>query len=87
MPSAAATLTKDGDKLLKNKKWAPALAKFQAAEAQGAGNAALWHRMGRCFLYLERYEDAKTQLRRALKLDPQNAELKRDYNRATMLSE
>jgi tetratricopeptide (TPR) repeat protein len=87
MPTAAATLTKEGDKLQKNKQWAAALAKFQAAEAQGAGNAALWHRMGTCYLYLERYEDAKTQLRRAIKLDPQNPVLLRDYNRATMLSE
>jgi len=87
MPGPAASLTKDGDKLLKNKKWAAALEKFQAADAQGAGNAALWHRLGTCFLYLERYDEAKTQLRRALKLDPQNPILLRDFNRAKMLGE
>ena len=38
--------------------------------------------MGRCYLKLKKYSDAKKLLRKALKLDPNNSNLRRDYQRA-----
>ncbi len=83
LPDAAADLTAQGDSLYKAGKAKEALVKFEeASKVEGAGGAGLLHRMGRCHLAMKDFKQAKVLLKRALKLDPSNVDLKHDYDRA-----
>lgn len=81
MSSDAADLIAAADTLARQKKHAAALAKYEEAARLGE-SAGLLHRMGRCQLALRRNGEARQLLGRALRLDPQNAELRREYARA-----
>ncbi len=82
-PSAPATLVAEGDGLYKARKYGEALRKFvAAAKLIGGGDAALLYRIGRCQLSLKKYAEAREVLGRALRLDPQNKQLKADYETA-----
>ena len=68
---------------MKKKKWKKALAKYEAAKKVGGStHVDLLHRMGRCHLELKDYAGAKKVLRRALKLDPDNRAVRKDYKKA-----
>jgi hypothetical protein len=83
IPNAAVDLMAEGDTLYDQKKPKLALEKYEAAaRAEGKTGVALLHRMGRCKLALKQYAEAKKLLGKAMRLDPQNPELTRDYKRA-----
>lgn len=82
IPNAAADLVAQGDTLYARRDYARALAKYEAAEREGGSGATLWHRLGRCHLALRRFGDAERLLGRAVRLDPQNRALARDYAKA-----
>ena len=46
-------------------------------------NVRTLHRIGRCYLKLNRHAEAVAVLRRAVRLDPNNEELRQDYQRAS----
>jgi len=83
IPDEAAELSEEGNALFKKRKWKKALAKYEAAqEIGGSTHVGLLHRVGRCHLKLKDYAAAKTVLRRALKLDPDNRAVRKDYKKA-----
>ena len=79
----AKSLTDEADRLYGNGAYAPALVKFQEAQkAAGGPRVEFLRRIGRCQLKLEHYDDAAEVLAHALRLDPANSELKKDYKLA-----
>jgi tetratricopeptide (TPR) repeat protein len=83
IPEAVAELTAEGDASFAKGDYRGALAKFEEASNTGGGaDPQLLHRTGRCLLKLKRWADAKQTLRSALKLDPGNKQIKRDYKKA-----
>jgi hypothetical protein len=83
IPDEAADLTAEGDKLLANGEVRAALQKFEQASKVGTGpHVELLQRMGKCYLQLHDYAQARAVLKRAVKLDPNNAALRKDYEAA-----
>jgi hypothetical protein len=83
IPAEVAALTAHGDDLYAGHSFRAALVKYEeASNAGGGADPQLLHRRGRCLLALERWADAKRMLRSALKLDPGNQVIARDYERA-----
>jgi hypothetical protein len=83
IPEEVARLTAEGDALFAKGRTKAALAKYEAASQTGGGtDPQLLHRTGRCQLKLKRWQDAKKSLRSALKLDPGNEKIRRDYRKA-----
>lgn len=58
-----------GDKLLKEKRYAEAIAKYDRAIAQEPGQAPFHSSKGRALLLQRSYEAAESELRRAIRLD------------------
>jgi hypothetical protein len=84
IPEEAKSLTDEADRLFGNSAYSPALVKFKEAQkAAGGPRVEFLHRIGRCHLKLNEYDEANDVLKRALKLDPANAELKKDYKLAS----
>ena len=83
IPKAVAALTREGDSLFDREKFAAALEKYEEASETGGGtDSQLLHRKGRCLLKLRRWADARETLRAALRLDPHNEAIRRDYRKA-----
>ncbi len=83
IPDETRELTGAGDVLYAQGKIAAALVKYQEAAKDAAGaRVELLHRMGRCHLKLNHNEEARAMLGRALRLDPGNGDIKRDYKAA-----
>lgn len=83
IPPAAKRLTKEGDRLFAARKYSAAIAKYRAAyNTEGSRGIDLLHRMGRCYAKLRMWADARTVLRRALRLDPSNGAVRDAYMRA-----
>lgn len=83
IPEEVKKLTAEGDALFRKGQHEAALAKFEEASTTGGGaDPQLLHRKGRCLLGLRRWADAKKNLRSALKLDPGNKRIRRDYKKA-----
>jgi hypothetical protein len=84
IPEEAKSLTDEADRLFGNGAYAPALIKYQEAQkAAGGPRVEFLHRIGRCHLKLNELDEARDVLKRALKLDPANAELKKAYKAAS----
>jgi predicted Zn-dependent protease len=62
-------LADEGDKLLKEKRYGEALAKYQAAAAREPAQAPFPSSIGRVHLIRKEYADAESALRRAVRLD------------------
>jgi predicted Zn-dependent protease len=62
-------LADEGDKLLKEKRYGEALAKYQAAAAREPAQAPFPSSIGRVHLIRKEYTDAENALRRAVRLD------------------
>ena len=62
-------LSDEGDKLLKEKRYAEALAKYQAAAAREPGQAPFHSAIGRVYLIRKEYSAAEAALRKAEQLD------------------
>lgn len=72
--------TEEADALYAKGKFAAALVKYQdVAKEESGARVELLHRMGRCHLKLHHMEEARSLLGRALRLDPNNSDIKRDY--------
>lgn len=84
IPDTVADLTAEGDALMAAGKARAALKKYRQAQQSegGRSNVQLWHRIGRCHLVLGDRVAARTPLKRALRLDPNNVAVRRDYRRA-----
>ena len=83
IPEEAKDLTDEADRLYGNDDYAGALSKYQAAQkAAGGPRVEFLRRIGRCHLKLNQFDEATEVLKRALRLDPANVELKKDYKRA-----
>jgi len=79
IPGEAVALEAEGDQLLAAGNAKKALAKFEQANKIGTvAHAELLGRMGKCYLALHQYAQAHTVLARALKLDPNNAAVRKD---------
>ncbi len=84
IPDEAADRAEEGDALYDAGKYAEALAKYEESSRVGGGqHVELLHRLGRCQLKLGNQAEAKKVLRTAVRLDPQNRELRKDYERAS----
>jgi len=80
----AKSLTDEADRLFGNGDFRGALGKYQAAQkAAGGPRVEFLRRIGRCHLKLNEFDEASDVLKRALRLDPANVELKKDYKLAT----
>jgi Tfp pilus assembly protein PilF len=83
IPDVAADLAEAADVLYEQGNYAEALAKYEEASLAGGGqHVELLHRKGRCHARLARWAEAKRLLARALRLDPNNKEIRRDYRKA-----
>lgn len=82
-PDDAAEKIAQGDALLKKNKTGEALLAYQEAEKlTRQEHPELLHRMGRCYLRLNNRAEAKRLLGRALRLDPNNRQLRKDYSKS-----
>ncbi|MBI5510347.1 MAG: tetratricopeptide repeat protein [Deltaproteobacteria bacterium] len=83
IPEEAKSLVDEADRLYGNGAFERALAKYvRAQQVAGGQHAEFLHRMGRCDLKLARFDEAHELLRRALRLDPANPEVRKDYTQA-----
>jgi len=83
IPDEAKALSDEADRRFGSGDYQGALEKYNAAQAAAGGqHVEFLHRVGRCHLRLKAYPEALDTLRRALKLDPSNAEIKKDYKLA-----
>jgi len=79
----AKALADEADRRFGHEDYVGALDKYGAAQrAAGGRNVEFLHRIGRCHLKLEQFDEAANVLKHALKLDPANAALKKDYKLA-----
>lgn len=81
LPDLSAEHLERGDKLFAKAEYRAALEAYEKAKAAGATVRVL-HALGKCQLELGDLEGAKKNLGRALRLDPHNEALRKDYERA-----
>ncbi len=66
-------LEKRGDELRAEKNYLDAIDYYNAATQKGSGSSSIFNKIGICQLQMQRYDEAKKSLNRAIKADRNNA--------------
>jgi tetratricopeptide (TPR) repeat protein len=71
--ASAEELEKRGDELRAEKNYLDAIDYYNAVTKKGSGSSSIFNKIGICHLQMQRYDEAKKSLNRAIKADRNNA--------------